>query len=56
MFRLLKSSFFKLIKDWTLRITLIIGLALAIFLTILYGMMDASFADGYHSSLADNLH
>lgn len=51
MFRLLKSSFFKLIKDWTLRITLIIGLALAVFLTILYGMMDASFADGYHSSL-----
>ena len=50
MLDLLKASFFKLKKDLTLRITLIIGLALAIFLSILYFFLDSMILTGYHAS------
>ena len=40
MGRLFKAFFFKLSRDWTFRITLIIGAAIAIIMTLIYLFMD----------------
>lgn len=40
MTNLIKSSFYKLIRDWTFRITLIVGVALAVFMCLLYLGID----------------
>lgn len=40
MRNLIRAFFFKLSKDWTFRITLFIGLGLAVFMTLLYFALD----------------
>lgn len=45
MLKIIKSSLFKLSKDWTFRITLIIGAALALFLNLLYLGIDLAMPD-----------
>ena len=45
MQRLFNAFLFKIRKDATFRITLIIGAALAVFMTVLYGLLE-KFAGG----------
>lgn len=49
MFALLKASFFKLKRDLGLRITLFIGLALAIILNLVFLVLDTIGGKGFHS-------
>lgn len=46
MSKLIKSSFYKLIRDWTFRITLIIGAALAVFMCLIYLGIDLLSGEG----------
>ena len=41
MTNLIKSSLYKLIRDWTFRITLIVGAALSVFMCLMYAGIDA---------------
>lgn len=41
MSNLIKSSLYKLIRDWTFRITLIVGAALSVFMCLMYAGIDA---------------
>lgn len=45
MIKILRSSFYKLFKDWTFRITLIIGAVLAVGMNLLYLTIDHLAAD-----------
>ena len=47
MSRLLKSFFYKISKDITFRITLIIGAGMAIFMTLLYFLIDRFAGEGF---------
>lgn len=40
MSKLIKSSLYKLIRDWTFRITLIVGAALSVFMCLIYAGID----------------
>lgn len=46
MSKLIKSSFYKLIRDWTFKVTLIIGVALAVFMCLIYLGIDIISGEG----------
>lgn len=46
MNKLIKSSLYKLLRDWTFKVTLILGAALAVFMCSLYFLIDLAAGDG----------
>lgn len=53
MSKLIKSSLYKLLRDWTFRITLIIGAALALFMCLIYAGIDILSGNGTLECLGD---
>lgn len=51
MRNLMRAFFFKLFRDWTFRITLFIGLGLAVFLTLIYWAIDHGFGSAAEDGL-----
>lgn len=45
MLNIVRASLFKLFRDWTFRITLIIGASLAVFMSLIYYLIDANLSD-----------